>query len=146
MSQSIVLVCPATVSLEDIGASLSKRWSNGELRFHRGRCDLEVRDSSGAVLYVSIGQMMPTESVRSEYMNNEDVEEDVIASLPDSVFFHAVFNDYAFCRVVVQHLLLALIDHQHRIWIDNDYGLLIRADVVLEKLGADPSWDWRGTA
>jgi hypothetical protein len=146
MSQSVVLICPATVSIEDIGAILSKRWTKEELRCHRGRYDLEVRDSSGAALYVSIGQMTPTEGVRSEYMSNEDVGEDVIASLPDSVFFHALFNDYAFCSIVLHHVLLALIDHQQRIWIDNDYGVLIRADLVLEKLGSDSSWDWRGSS
>jgi hypothetical protein len=146
MSQSVVLVCPAAVTIERIGEILSNRWADDELRFHRGRWDLEVRESSEATLYVSIGQMTPTEVIRSEYMENEGVEEDVIASLTGSVFFHAVFNDYIFCSVVVRYLLLALIDHQHRIWIDNDYGLLIRADAVLERLRADPSWDWRSSA
>lgn len=146
MSQSIVLVFPAAVTIERIGEILSNRWSHDELRSHRGRWDLQVCDSGGATLYVSIGQLTPTEDVRSEYMQNEDVEEAFIASLPGSLFFHVVFNDYAFCSVVVNHLLLALIEHRHRIWLDNDYGLLIRADAVLERFRMDPGWDWRSSS
>lgn len=143
MSQSVVLICPLTATLAELGTALAKAWSADQIRCHRGRYEVEVASPKGGVHYASVGELMPVDAVRQEFLDNEDMPSEATACLADSRFFHIIYNDHAICSAVLQCILSAMPDRLETIWMDNDHAKFIRGDTVLAQLRADPAWEWR---
>lgn len=140
MTQSVMLICPTTVTLKDICRMLSEQWSQN-MFVHPDRCTIQTGKNS--TIYVSIHELVPADEVRDEYLCDDDIPARIREKLQDTVFFTFGYNDHSFCGSVIQYLLSELENVRDRVWLDNDYGTLIPADTVLKELRANPAWDWR---
>ena len=142
MTQSFVLICEPDITLDDIHRTISERWP-GDAHIQLGRCNLEIQDHTGGIQYISVGKLEPSNEVRADYQSNDDFPASVRSTLNDAVFYHFVYNDYEFCKLVVRHIISQLIPDQRQAWLDNDHGVLISARTIKKELSADPAWDWR---
>jgi hypothetical protein len=143
MAKSAVMIAPADITLADIYSFLQECWPNNSSYISGQRPQAHVQVSNDGTWYVTFGELTPTEDIREDYADNEDVPEAIKAKLDGKRFYAVSFNDYKFGSTVVRRLLSRFAPMSQDIWLDNDYGVLVPASRVLAELDANPNWDWR---
>ncbi len=82
------------------------------------------------------------DDAREWYVDDEDAPPALRDLAKTADVFSVTFSSFGAMRVALYELLVGLGADAARLWIDSDYGWLMRGDefcVLLE----DPSWDWR---
>jgi hypothetical protein len=143
MSKSVVLICPVDVTLLRIYTMLNEQWPGKCWHISGERPEAQVQYYDNGCWYVSFNELTPTQDVRSDYEDNDEIPQNIKEKLVEKVFYLVSFNDYEFCGTVIRYLLSRLIASSPDIWLDNDYGVLIPARSILAEFDVDPNWDWR---
>lgn len=143
MSQSIVLIAPAGTTLTSLRGLLSDQPGCSIFQPTTGGEQLSIEDhGDGGVSYLTIDDMLPAEEVAEQYATNDELDEQFRREVGDKAFHLVTFNDFDLARRTLRRLLSAA-ERARDFWIDNDYSVVIRGDVVLARLSEDPDWDWR---
>jgi hypothetical protein len=145
MAKSAVLIAPADVTLHRISAALNEGWPANSSYVEGEKPQAHVQVADNGAWYVTFSELTPTDDVRGDYEDNDEIPESIRKALSGKRFYLVSFNDYGFGAAVVRHVLSALGAASEDIWLDNDYGVLIPAGRILAELAADPNWDWRSS-
>jgi hypothetical protein len=143
MPNSAVLIAPEQLTLEHIYNIVSERWPQNSSYIPGERSQVHVQVTENGTWYVTFNELTPRETVRGDYEDNDDVPETIRSQLGQKRFYMISFNNYRFCSAVVRQVLSRLQSETHSMWLDNDYAVLIPANVVLSELAENPDWDWR---
>ena len=74
---------------------------------------------------------LPREFTWKDYKTNELIDPVFVADLNDHVFYGLTFKGRRLFGVVLEQLLRHSGTNPKRTWIDNDYGVVLPAAVVL---------------
>jgi hypothetical protein len=103
-----------------------------------------ARAHQGRDWFIHLGEWIDRrEHAEEDYRTNDDLDAEFREALGGRSFFPVRFNDYTVLRSLLPSLLRALPGRLDTYWIDNDYGVVLRADRFLAKLEGAPAWDWR---
>jgi hypothetical protein len=81
--------------------------------------------------------------ITDEYRANEDLDAEFRSDLEKWKEYYAVtFRGIDLAREAIR-LLTEL--EPKEVWIDTEYGWVLRGDQFLQALQQEPSWDWRYT-
>lgn len=151
MTQSITLIVPATITLTVLEkmlgevlwrkAPLPPDWAKDRLQLQRS---IPHPSGNPTRYYVEFKATTVTETLDFYLSIDEDeISPEIEAALADKVFYYINFNDMAFVKEAVTYLLNQPEMTIPECWIDDDHGALIPARRFLDKLQAEPNWDWR---
>ena len=82
-------------------------------------------------------------SAAEEYSSNEDIDQRFLQDLADLRFYIVRFNQFEVARQLLRLVCASAVARRERLWIDTDYGCVIHSADFLQRLEADPAWDWR---
>lgn len=140
MPQGLVLIVPRTWTAE----SMSSLFEGGAYRLFPGdgAHGFQIQDLAGES-YFDIGAFTTSthEEITEEYAANEDLDPGFRDELGANKEYYAVmFRGIDFAREILQILAER---GPTEIWIDTEYGWVIRGDQFLSRVRREPNWDWR---
>jgi len=82
-------------------------------------------------------------AVVDEYSSNEDIDLRFRLDLASLHFYDVRFSHFEVARELLRLVCEAAVARSARLWIDTDYGWVIHSADFLQRLRANPAWDWR---
>lgn len=146
MSQSIGIITPISRTLEIMENVLGHRWEVEKIHRQNGGVDLHIEITNDDIKsYVSISCLKKNFAL-SNYIESDDLPQEFRDILVNSSFYLLSFNDLPLVKSVVVDLLSDKEIGVEDIWIDDDYGRIIRAKNFISNIVIFPDWDWRNGA
>ncbi len=146
MSQSITIAIPLEDNPRAILTSPNFQWANiRELSCTNSDLaptEIMFRDPEGA-WYISLSETKQRDELIIEYLDGDYDNEAFLEAIEDMVFLMVFFDDYERTRRLVELLFSNPSINAKNCWIDNDYGVILNGQVVLNSIERDPLWDWR---
>lgn len=144
MPQSCALICPGNVDLDTFREILQRTWGDAFIEHPKdARPGLQVRECSRASWYVSIEPCIDRCAAINDYKSNDTLPSTFRDHLDRQAILYVRYSDFRKAREILRQLLTILGDKVHQSWLDNDYGLVLPAAMVLNRLVEDEDWDWR---
>jgi recombinational DNA repair protein RecR len=141
MSQSIVLLCPSSVSTETLRKSVVQL-RTGVIHEGKDGFSIEKKDVDNSTKYIIISRLEIDNILATEYIDHEDLPSN-LRNAEQASYFHIMYNNYDFAKEVILGIIKTFESDLTSIFVDNDHGDVISAELLVKNLSQDPSWDWR---
>lgn len=141
--QSIVLIAEEGLHLDRLRSLLPQEWKQ-HLIANPADTRFVKLEGPQHEWFIHILEAVEYRDLREDdYWTNDLLDLEFRESLGGNSFFSVSFSNYFVMRALLPSLLRVFEGRLEKYWIDNDYGVVIRADRFLAKLEGDSSWDWR---
>jgi len=140
MPQSIILFVPDQSNLLKLFENLAPELDAVP---HTSEGSIQLQGSTADSRWYIDLKPMNLEKIHKEYSDHEFIEEQFIAEMHSFSAFLVSFNDYESVMSSIHILLEHGSMKPETIWIDTDYGWLLRGDVFLSEVAVNSDYDWR---
>ena len=97
----------------------------------------------GASWYLTVSLADDAAGFIADYRENDDLDTEFRESVEQLRPIVIDFNVYEPTRDAIAKCLAALGAFAKSLWLDTDYGWVIRGDKLLAEMRKNPNWDWR---
>ncbi len=145
MSQTVVLACPSGCNLDILAPSVERTGTSLDATFWRDDREAQFVGPNHRY-YVTVTESSDQDGPALEYEENEDLDAQFRKDALELHYYYVRFNDFFVARRALRALLADVSLHGFDIWVDTNYGWVIRGSEAVRLMDQDPEWDWRHQA